>query len=178
MVCGKERIFPICRRARIHHDQADRHSKGNGTLLFILLSFLFTSQFLSFCLSHSPQPFFVNISLCLSLSRHPFVFAFVYRIASAFCLSHLSSALYLSQLLSLLYISPTNTLLISHLLNFLPISPLRRLCISQLLSPFPISPLVSLCLFHLTSVFNLSDPLSLFSTSTVFSILSFLRLDV
>jgi hypothetical protein len=34
VVCGKERIFPICWRARIHHDQTDRHSKGKKQSFF------------------------------------------------------------------------------------------------------------------------------------------------
>ncbi len=104
VVCGEERVFPICRRARIHHDQTDRHSKGNSTLLSILLSFIYLTIF-CFSLSHFSLAFFVNISshnpfvyLCLVtlLSISPTLSPLSISVSSPFCLSHLPSALCLS----------------------------------------------------------------------------------
>jgi hypothetical protein len=108
---------------RIHADRSE-------TLIPFLLGFLFTSQFLSFCFSLLLSLFCqcqLSSSLCVSLSRHPFVYLtsptlspLSMSVSSPFCLSHLPSAL----------------CLISLSTGFCPSIPNSALCISVLLGPF------------------------------------------
>ncbi len=135
MVCGKERIFPICRRARIHHDQTDRHSKGKKAVFFCLshfsLAFYLPHSSSVFVYPTSPQPFFLSISALLiplstvSLSRHPFVYLTYPRPFVFLCLVPLLS---ISPILSPLSISVSSPFYLSHL-------PSALLSISPTLSP-------------------------------------------
>ncbi len=151
MVCGEERVFPICGRARIHHDQADRHSKGKKAVFFCLshfsLAFYLPHNSSVFVYPTSPQHFFccqyqLSSSLCLSLSRRPFVY-----------LTYPQPFVFLC-LVPLLSISPTLS------------SSLSNLTVGRLLSFYP----------HLSTLYFSSSRSFPFSFSLSLLVLSISRL--